>query len=359
MNVDSLLKRLVRLLVVLPVCCAGCDIDYFSHLAIGQIAVIARTVPIDHAINDPSLTETERARLVLVKEVRRFGIDEIGLKESDAYTVFDPNGMASAAYVLTASAKDRFEPYSWTFPIVGTVQYKGFFDVERGRPEADHLRELGFDVFYGRADGFSTLGILPDPVRQSNLSLDEIELAELILHELTHNTIFKPSDTSFNEAMATFVGRAAAQVFFDRKFGPSSVESRSAAMRFEDKVVTDEFVSLLYEETNAFYVAAAERGDTRESIIMQRDEVFAALLERYGVEFEPRLHDPDRWRYLGSIPLDNAIILSGVRYQGGLEDFSAVFQRTGGDFRAALQVFSEAAQEADSRSYLRTWAAEN
>lgn len=359
MHANSCSARLVALTVLGLTVGVGCDIDYFSHLAIGQIGVLARTVPIDQAINDSSLTETERSRLMLVKEVRRFGIDAIGLKESDAYTVFDPNGMESAAYVLTACAKDRFEPYSWTFPIVGTVQYKGFFDVEKGRPEALRLKEEGYDVFYGRADGFSTLGVLPDPVRQSNLSLDEIELTELILHELTHNTIFKASDTSFNEAMASFVGRAAAQLFFDERFGSSSVESVSASMRFEDKAVTDEYVGRLYEDAKSYYEESAARGDSKEAIIAGREAVFAASLAAYATEFEPRLHDPDRWRFLGELPLDNAVILGGVRYQGGLEDFRAVFEKLDGDFRSALQVFAEAAAVADSRGYLQTWVLEH
>lgn len=337
----------------------GCDIDYLSHLAIGQLEMLARIQPIDAAVNDASLTDVERSRLALVRDVRQFGIETIGLRETDAYTMFDPNGTEPAAYVLTAADQDRLVPYAWTFPFVGVVNYKGFFDLERASREAAALRDAGYDVQLGLAAGFSTLGLLPDPVRQSNLSSDEIDLAELILHEMAHTTIYKPSDTDFNESMATFVGRASAQRFFDARHGAGSDEALAAAKRFEDKAVVDEFVARLFEDADAYYAAAHERGDDRGAIIAGREAVFAAALARYETDYEPRLSDPQRWAFLREWSLNNAVILGAVRYQGGLSDFADVLGAAGGDFPAALQVFSEAAARSDSRSYLRQWAAEH
>ncbi len=351
-----------RLPLVALMSCApmliGCDIDYLAHLAIGQIEMLARIQPIDAAINDPSLTDVERSRLALVRDVRLFGIETIGLRETGAYTVFDPNGTEPAAYVLTAADRDRLAPYAWTFPFVGAVNYKGFFDPDRAALEALALRDAGYDVQLGRAAGFSTLGLLPDPVRQSNLGSDEIELAELILHEMAHTTIYKPSDTDFNESMATFVGRASALRFFIARHGAGSNEAVSASNRFEDKVVVDGFVARLYEDADAYYAAAHERGDDRETIIAGRQAVFASALASFETDYEPRLNNPQRWSFLRDWELNNAVILGAVRYQGVLSDFADVLDAAGGDFPAALQVFSEAAARSDSRSYLRQWAAE-
>ncbi|HWL93256.1 MAG TPA: aminopeptidase [Phycisphaerae bacterium] len=349
-----------RSLLLFPVLFIGaaCDVDYVSHLACGQLEVLARLRPLDEAINDPSLSEVERARLAVVRDVRRFGIESIGLKETDAYTHFDPNGSVPAAYVLTAAEKDRLVAYSWSFPFIGEVQYKGFFDRGRAEREAASLRDQGYDVLFGTADGFSTLGLFPDPVRQSNLSRDEIDLAELILHEMTHTTIYKPSDTDFNEAMATFVGRSAALRFFETTRGDDDDITLQAANRFEDAAVVDAFVVQLYDDAHAYYADSAAAGDDRATIIAGRQSVFDASLARYEAEFETRLHEPQRWASLKDLELDNAVVLAGVRYQAGLEDFAAVLDAAGGDFPAALQVYAEAAGQADSRTYLRDWVAD-
>lgn len=337
--------------------CTGCEVEYFSHLVFGQLESLARTVSIAEALEDPNLTQEEKDKLVFLQEVREFGIDRIGLFAGDAYTIFEANGTEPAAYVLTASAKDSLTPFLWDLPFVGLTGQKGFFDEAMGQREADLLVEQGYDVLYTTAAGFSTLGALPDPIRQSNLRMDEFSLAEFLLHEMTHSTVFKPSDTDFNEAMATFVGRAAAQAWFDEKHGPNSDEATGARMRFADEAVIDDYVIALFDESNEYYTEAAARGDTKEAIITGREAVFQSVASRFDTDYLPRLADPDRWTFVRDLPLDNARILVGVRYQGGLSDFAAVLTKTHGDFPAALEVFAEAARQTESREYLQNWAA--
>ncbi len=343
---------------------AGCEIDYLAHLAGGQLERMGRLVPIEEAIADPKLSQQERDKLALVKQVRQFGIDEIGLTPGDAYTQFEPSGNAGsqgeiepAAWVLTAAEPDRLVAYRWSYPIVGEIQQKGFFDEAMGQREADSLAAAGYDVYYTPVDGFSTLGFFPDPIRQSNLRLDEIELAEFLLHEMTHATVFRPSDDDFNEAMATFVGRAAGQRWFDSTSGRDSELAAAARMRYADKGVIDEYVAALFDDVDAYYADAAAQGLDHEAIIAGRGEVFAAASARFEAEFAPRLGDPQRWAFVSEIPLDNARILAGIRYQGGLDDFSAVLEATG-SFPEALAVYAEAAGSADGRAFLRAWVAD-
>ncbi len=344
---------------------AGCEIDYLSHLAAGQLERMNSLIPIEQAIADPKLSQQERDKLTVVKQVRQFGIDEIGLTPGEAYTLFEPSGdttspreIEPAAWVLTAAEPDRLVAYRWSYPIVGEIQQKGFFDESMGRREADALAAAGYDVYYPPVDGFSTLGFFPDPIRQSNLRLDEIELAEFLLHEMTHSTVFRSSDDDFNEAMATFVGRAAAQGWFDSMGGADSETAAAARMRYADKGIIDEYVSALFGDVDAYYTDAAARGLDREAIIAGRADVFAAAAARFEAEFSPQLGDPQRWAFVGELPLDNARILAGIRYQGGLDDFSAVLDETGGSFPEALEVYAEAAGAADGRAFLRQWAAD-
>lgn len=337
----------------------GCGLDYYGQLVAGELASLGRTVPVSTALDDPNLTEEERAKLALTQDVRQFGIDTVGLNAGDAYTVFEANGTQPAAYVLSASAKDSFTPYTWDLLFVGQSVVKGFFDRDMGQREADQLTDQGYDVYYTTADGFSTLGFLPDPVRQSNLQLEDMELAELILHEMTHSTIFKASDGQFSESLATFVGRTAAQAWFDATYGPSSPQAVAARTRFADKAVIDAYVSELYDTMQQYYSSAAASGTPPDTIIAGRQAQFDAEAARFSTVFTPRLIDPARWAYIAGLEMNNAKIFAAIRYEGSLSDYRAVLDKLGGSFPDAIAVFRDAAAAPDSRAFLRTWLLEH
>jgi|CXWL01.1.fsa_nt_gi predicted aminopeptidase len=334
----------------------GCQVDYLAHLALGEINSLSHRVPLDQALLDQSLSADEREKLTLSTEIRAFAIDRIGLTPREAFTVFEANGQTPAAFVITACAKESFSPYLWDFPFIGHSRFKGFFDEAFARREADFLAWLGFDVYLARADGFSTLGAFPDAIRQSNLRMDQVDLAEFLLHEMTHATVFKPSDNDFNESMATFVGRRAAQDYFDDRFGDTSSEAVAARDRFADKSVIDEYVETLYSHMSAYYQSAADQALPRDSIIAGREIEFAALRAMFENDFQPRLNDPAHWQFILDSPLDNARILAGYAYQADLSDYARVLDQLGGVFSDALAVFAEAAKQADSRAFLRNWS---
>ena len=336
----------------------GCQADYYAHLALGEFASLLSTISVADALDDPRLSKEEQARLALTQQVRQFGIERIDLFAGEAYTVFEVNGSEPAAYVLSASAMDSLTSYQWDFPFIGPSEAKGFFCQEMGQREADILTAQGYDVYYGQADGFSTLGLFPDPVRQSNLQMDDIDLAELILHEMTHSTVFKPSDMDFSESLATFVGRSAAQAWFDETYGSDSAQAAAARDRFADKVIIDEYVNGLFAQMTQYYEEAAARGESGETIVAGRQELFDAAAAGFAADYLPRLTDPERWRGVGGMELNNAKLLTAIRYQGTLSDYQAVLENVGGSFPDAIAVFSEAAARPDSREFLRNWVLE-
>jgi predicted aminopeptidase len=344
------------LLLCLPVATCGCQVDYFAHLVFGEAASLSLRIPLDQALVDESLSIEERDKLAFAAEIRTFAGEQVGLTPGQAFSVFEANGQSPAAFVLTACAKESFSPYTWDFPFIGQSRFKGFFDEAFARREADFLTWLDLDVYLARADGFSTLGAFPDALRQSNLRMDEIDLAEFLLHEMTHATVFKPSDTDFNERMATLVGRRAAQYYFDQRFGDQSEQANAARNRFADKAVIDEYVETLYNHMAAFYQSAADQALSRDAILAGRDIEFAALRERFTSEFLPRISDPAHWQFIQDTPLDNARILAGYAYQADLSDFGNVLDQLGGSFSDALIVFAEAARKADSVAFLRDWS---
>ena len=92
--------------------------------------------------------------------------------------------------VLSAAYADRLKRYTWWFPVVGRVPYKGYFDYDAAKKARRQLAAEGFDTSLRPASAFSTLGFFNDPILSTTLAGDSIELANTVIHELTHNTFY-------------------------------------------------------------------------------------------------------------------------------------------------------------------------
>ena len=105
---------------------------------------------------------------------------------------------------------------------MGTVPYRGYFDLKRAKKERDALEAKGYDTYLRSVSAYSTLGWFSDPVLSSMLHYRDADLASLVIHEMTHATVWIPGDINFNESLASFVGDAGAILFFKSKFGPDA-----------------------------------------------------------------------------------------------------------------------------------------
>ena len=107
---------------------------------------------------------------------------------------------------VVAAPEFSVDPKQWCYPIVGCVAYRGYFVEARARRFAARAcTAQGFDVTVGGVAAYSTLGHFDDPVLNTMMDWNDVELAAIIFHELTHQLLYVPDDSSFNEALATTV----------------------------------------------------------------------------------------------------------------------------------------------------------
>jgi len=59
------------------------------------------------------------------------------------------------------------------------------------------------------------------------LNQSEGQIARLVIHELTHSTLYVKGDAQFNENLATFVGDEGAKLFLKQKYGENSQEYKN------------------------------------------------------------------------------------------------------------------------------------
>ena len=71
---------------------------------------------------------------------------------------------SAVVWVVSASDPLSFQPRTWTFPVVGSVPYLGWFNRDDARAFADELKGQGYDVDLRGADAYSTLGWFEDPI---------------------------------------------------------------------------------------------------------------------------------------------------------------------------------------------------
>ena len=136
-----------------------------------------------------------------------------------------------------AAPRDSLEPYTWWFPIVGRIPYRGYFNKDRADAEAAEMEQRGYDTMVRPAVAFSSLGFFNDPLLSNLLRLSRVELAGVIIHELFHRTYFLASDVMFDESAATYVGSAGAVKFFEAyrgaRLGRRRCRARGARRRSE------------------------------------------------------------------------------------------------------------------------------
>lgn len=195
---------------------------YGWHQLKGQLHIIMEARPVDACLSDPAFPDSLKKKLLFIREVRQYATDSLGLDDSKNYTsLYDQHGKPSL-WVITACQPYSLTAYEWEFPLLGSVSYKGFFEKERGLPEAENLRKQGYDVSYHPTGGWSTLGWFRDPILSNMLRKNEGQLAELIIHELSHATLYLPGSVDYNENFATFTGEQGALLFLASKYGEQS-----------------------------------------------------------------------------------------------------------------------------------------
>ena len=190
----------------------------------GQFNIIWNAKPVEEYLADPAFPDSLKARLRLIDEVREFAIDSLGLKDTENYkTLYDQKGK-EIMWVVLAAKPYKLEPKEWKFPVLGAVPYKGFFDPELASELKNELEKEGWDVIVRNPGGWSTLGWFTDPILSKMLNRSEGDLANLIIHEMSHATIFVKDSVDFNENLATFIGDRGAEKFLIYKYGANSKE---------------------------------------------------------------------------------------------------------------------------------------
>lgn len=213
------------------------DLIYGFGQLEGQLKVVRNAIPIDSALNSNDFPDSLKTNLGEISKIVLYANEELGLVKSSNYSrVYNQEGK-EILWNVSACPEFELKPYEWSFFLVGTFPYKGYFDYEKALKEEKKFKELGYDTRVRSVSGWSTLGFFNDPVLSNMLLKDPGDLANTIIHEMTHRTVFIKNEVEMNENLATFVGDYGALEYLKNKHK-------------NDSSITRRYINEIFEERN-------------------------------------------------------------------------------------------------------------
>ena len=327
---------LMAMLGVLGSVVSGCSPFYVIRAAYEEGKILWRREPIPEYLEKPDLTAETQDKLKLVLAVREYARDVLKLNVGGSYSSYSYVDRPDLTYILTAAPRTELRPYTWWFLIIGQVPYKGYFSKEDAAVAAKELEDDGYDTNIRTSAAFSTLGWFDDPLLSHLLRYDKVTLAEVVFHELFHNTLYVKGAGAFNESVANFVGGRAAIDFFRDRFGAGSAEHERAIRAWEEELEFSVFIEKLAASLDELYA----RKIPEEEKLLLRQQVFTRGKEEWS-EWVTQ-YPTQRFRNFSKQPLNNAVIIHYMLYLKNLKLFEALYEAEGKNLVQAIDSIREA-----------------
>ena len=250
--------------IALTLSLSGCaTIEYLTQAACGQVDLGMRSRRLDAVVSDSATPAAVRALLAEVPAIKTFA-ERQGLKPTANYRSYADLHRSAAVWIVGASAPLSFTPRIWTFPVVGSVPYLGYFEKDDASALAKDLSVEGYDVDIRGASAYSTLGWFDDPILSTMLGGgDEAvgDLANVVLHESVHTTFYVPGQSALNESVADFLGNRLAAAYLREKVGEDSTELRAYLEAARERDRHAAAFHAAHVELAALYGSAKSRQD--------------------------------------------------------------------------------------------------
>ena len=289
----------------------ACGSAYLTQAAFGQRDLLSRRVPIEDLLADKDAPDDLKEKLRLVLRIREFASAELGLPDNDSYRSYADLDRDYAVWNVFAAPEFSVDAKQWCFLIVGCVAYRGYFSEEKAQAFARNLRLNGNDVYVGGVAAYSTLGHFDDPVLNTMINWDEISLAAVIFHELTHQRLYVKNNSAFSESLATVVEAEGVRRWLTGLDQPEKLEAyrlRKARQRQFADLIADTRDEL----KDIYRLLPGEEPDETTMRERKRDE-FALLKAEFGLlkQENAALSSFDNWF---AQDLNNAHLVSIATY---------------------------------------------
>jgi predicted aminopeptidase len=356
------------LLAVLVV--SGCQtITFYSQALKGQYQIFAHQEKIETLLGDPQTPAKLRDRLQLVQSFRTFARDDLKLPVDGHYRKYVDVHRRYVVWNVEAAPEFSLQPKTWWYPLVGSLEYRGYFSKRGATNYGAKLEKNGYDVFIGGVQAYSTLGWFKDPLLNTFVFEPEADLAEILFHELGHQRVFARGDTDFNEAFATTVGQEGARRWLRKKGDEKLLQEYEGELKR-----TDQFVHLIMNvrqklkdlygdeltDDGKFKATNKNRDVSRDELRKKKRAILAALQVDYS-RLKASWNGNNDYDGYFARQVNNAQLNSVAAYYDFVPGFEHLLAKQGGDLEKFYVEADRLAQmpKNERHQWLQTLATQN
>lgn len=334
------------LLLAVVVGLSGCQTwKFYGQAAKGQYQIFAHEERTEKLQSDPKTPSELKQRLELIGQLRTFADKELKLPLDGHYQKYVDLHRPFVVWNVEAAPEFSMQPKTWWYPLVGSLEYRGYFSKAGATNYAAVLRRKGYDVSVGGVEAYSTLGWFKDPLLNTFIFEHDADLAEIIFHELGHQRVFARGDTDFNEAFATTVGEEGARRWLRSRGDSAGLESYLAHLRRNQDWVhlvmhTRSKLEALYgdQDLGEGKIKAAEKPTEQspEKLRQQKQQILGEMKQEFTV-LKAQWNGDTEFDWWFEHPVNNAHINSVAAYYELVPAFEQILEENGGDLERFYQ----------------------
>ena len=339
----------------------GCaDTRYYWQSVSGHVQLMQAARPLEHWLADSTTPLALQQRLTLARDMRRFAVTELHLPDNASYQRYADLQRRHVVWNVVAAPEFSLTLKTWCFPVAGCVGYRGYFSEADAQAEAQVQRVAGLEASVYGVPAYSTLGWMNwlggDPLLNTFIHYPEGEVARLLFHELSHQVLYVPDDTMFNESFATAVERLGGALWLAQQAGPQARQAYAEfdARRQQFRALTRSTrgrLKQIYSTDGPQATAKENQAALKQQTMQDFRAAYAALKASWG-----GYGGFDAW----VAQANNATFGAQAAYDELVPGFEALFVRQGRNWPAFYDAVRKLAKQPMKarQQQLKQWAAE-
>lgn len=304
--------------------------SYVIEQGIGQAKIQWGGIKNEKVLSDSQVKESDKEKIRLIEKYKKFFEDYFEKNFDDIYSKTTFLKQDAVSYMVVASPVDQVSAYKMSFPFVGEFPYLAFFKEKSALKFKGKLEKEGYETWIRPVHAYSSLGYFNDRILSSFFSYSDIELAELVFHEMTHLYFFAKNEVSFNESLAQYIAHEMLKIYLKGK------ASSFLVRRQESRALSKDLVPLVRELNSRYEKVKEERKD---NFVEVRDSflkgTFFNRLREYCHRIQAKKCD------LETRDWNNARLAGFMNYEGYYEMISYLHQKRGGSLKDFLIFLKE------------------
>ena len=207
------------ILKIILICCllSSCaKMNYIYEQGVGQISLLKNAKSNNEIIKNVRLPKDQREKIKKIEHLKKYFYTFWEKKETPIYSQTTILKSKAVTYLVISSPANEIKAIENCFPVMGCFPYLGFFNLTSAKDFAKEREDEGNVTWVRPVYAYSTLGYFTDTILSSFFHYNEVELTELIFHELFHTIFFVKNEVELNENLANYFSVGMMEEYFTK-----------------------------------------------------------------------------------------------------------------------------------------------